>query len=404
MSARPDFIDIDVAFGCSLASVAGSIFIIGNWLCNRAARRLFFLRLIAFLALANLLSACAYIMSFVEWRLLGRGTTSAILSDHTSQVFCLVQALCILTFEGASVLWTVAIALALHQQVVARRAAPERLERWYHLVCWGLPAVVAVSLMVMRRLGPADEPRTAWCWIASHSERPGNHTRPPLPLSGGGGADARWVQLACFYAPLLVAFLFNMITYIRVGGAFQRMVREGAVEASKERVIQLRLRLYLGVFLVVWLAPLVHRAAELVGGDATWLRLLHTATQCSMGWLNGLVYGCNEATLKPYRDVVSQLSCSLLELTRPRAIFRRHSHPTRGEEGGAENAERTASLLAGASVLESTPQLPPLASPDGTVSRFMVATSPFSSADHDAQQDVDDLAGVTMADAPAASP
>ena len=47
---------IYVAFGCSLLSVAGALFIIANWVCNRAARRLFFLRLIVFLALANLLS------------------------------------------------------------------------------------------------------------------------------------------------------------------------------------------------------------------------------------------------------------------------------------------------------------------------------------------------------------
>jgi hypothetical protein len=89
------------------------------------------------------------------------------------------------------------------------------------------------------------------------------------------------------------------------------MARRGAVDAAKERMIQLRLRLYLLVFILVWTIPLVHRTLELLHYDPEWLQLTHTATQCSMGWLNCLVYGCNEATLKPYREAFSQLGCSL---------------------------------------------------------------------------------------------
>ena len=80
-------------------------------------------------------------------------------------------------------------------------------------------------------------------------------------------------------------------------------------------MIQLRLRLYLLVFSVVWAIPIVHRTLQLIGCagcDPEWLRLLHTATQCSLGWLNTLVYGCNEATLRPYRDALSHFSCNLL--------------------------------------------------------------------------------------------
>ena len=164
----------------------------------------------------------------------------------------------------ASVLWTVAIALALREQVVARRTAPERLETWYHIVCWGMPCVVALVLLLSRRLGPADEPRVAWCWIASQWDPPSNksaafyttsiaaadqrewhatqydvyptttastphaqasHTLSlesvgdgPAPwIASGGGGDARWVQLVAFYLPLLLAFSYNLATYLRVG-------------------------------------------------------------------------------------------------------------------------------------------------------------------------------------------
>ena len=131
-------------------------------------------------------------------------------------------------------------------------------------------------------------------------------------ISDGAGADDRWIQLVAFYVPLLLAFALNAAIYIRVGRTFRRMARSGAVDAAKERVIQLRLRLYLLIFLCVWALPLAHRSLELAGYDPQWLRLGHTVTQCSMGWLNGLVYGCNEATLRPFRDAFGQIGCSLL--------------------------------------------------------------------------------------------
>jgi len=104
-------------------------------------------------------------------------------------------------------------------------------------------------------------------------------------------------------------------------------------------MIQLRLRLYLLVFLLVWSAPLAHRAAQLAGYDPAWLRLLHTVTQCSMGWLNCLVYGCNEATLKPYRERFASLSCSLfgLQLHRLRRSTR-HSFSAAAVLGGSSGS------------------------------------------------------------------
>jgi hypothetical protein len=310
---------IYVAFGCSLLSVAGALFIIANWVCNRAARRLFFLRLIVFLALANLLSALGYIMSFIEQRALGSDAGIPAPDDGPAQVWCLVQALLLLLFENASMLWTIAIALALHQQVVARRAAPEKLEPYYHLVGWGVPSLLFLALLFTKHIGPADEPRAAWCWIASNALDPPstpNVTRP-IPYIVSGGGDSRWVQLVAFYIPLLLAFAFNLVTYLRVGAAFRRLANEGAVDAAKERMIQLRLRLYLLVFLVVWAFPLAHRFAEFFSGeriDPLWLQICHTVCQCSMGFFNALVYGCNEATLKPYREVLTSLYSTCVEL------------------------------------------------------------------------------------------
>ena len=354
--SHPDLTAIDVAFVFSLASAAGALFIIMNWIFNRQGQRLFFLRLIVFLSLANLLSSIAYIMSFVKWRAL----MDRARDDGFTRTYCLVQGSVMVFAESASVIWTVLIALALHQQVV-RRAAADRHECYYHLIAWGVPLAMSVALLLAHRLGPADEPRETWCWIASNSsEPPGNHTpSDPVPgptdavarthLISGAGEDSRWVQLVVFYVPLALAFAFNLGTYIRVGGAFRRMAREGAVDAAKERMIQLRLRMYLLVFILVWALPLAHRSLQLAGYHMEWLRIAHTATQCSMGWLNCLVYGCNEATLRPYRDALSSLSCSLFNGLQLSRLTRRGAGPGRydtyGSCGGL--AEASAAMLGG---------------------------------------------------------
>ena len=44
-------------------------------------------------------------------------------------------------------------------------------------------------------------------------------------FAGAAAHGARWLQLAVFYLPLVLAFAFNLVTYVRVGRSFSRMVR-----------------------------------------------------------------------------------------------------------------------------------------------------------------------------------
>ena len=125
------------AFAASVASAGGALFVIGNWLFLPESR-IFFLKLIVFLSVANLLSAAAYVMAFFDWRL-GTAPCAAVnatlpspsFAACTATVLCEVQALLLIVFESASVLWTLAIAHTLHAQVVAKRPHVHRLEPWY---------------------------------------------------------------------------------------------------------------------------------------------------------------------------------------------------------------------------------------------------------------------------------
>ena len=112
----PDYAAIDFAFGFSVLSAAGSLFIIGNWLCNSSARRLFFLRLIVFLAIANLFSSLSYVMSFVEWRVLALHR-----DDYAAETWCIVQATLLVFFEDVRIAPAPEMYLPASQRHVCRQ-------------------------------------------------------------------------------------------------------------------------------------------------------------------------------------------------------------------------------------------------------------------------------------------
>lgn len=80
--------------------------------------------------------------------------------------------------------------------------------------------------------------------------------------------------------------------------------------------MQLRLRLYLLVFVLVWLVPVVDSTVQLCAPTSPfWLQSLHAATGGRiMGLLNSLVYGCNDKTLQPYRLGATRLRQRLASL------------------------------------------------------------------------------------------
>ena len=339
MHGRTDVL-ITVSFVSSVLSALGSLFIISNWLLF-PSRRIFFTKLIVCLSVANLISSAAYSLSFFS-----RGSVDA------SNALCRTQAVLTITFEMASVLWTVAIAWTLYTMVVLKAARVERQERWYHAGCWGVPAAVAVVLLATDALGPADR-EEEWCWISGMTPR------------------SRWLQVGLFYIPLVVAFGVSVLVYLRVGRAFRQLAVAGAVDAGKEWMVQLRLRLYLLVFVLVWLVPVVDSTVQLCASSSPfWLQSLHAATGGRiMGLLNSLVYGCNDKTLQPYRLGATRLRQRLASL--PASLPAARSAP--GACGGAAATPSSFSealLPAGAASTppqqqprSPSPPLPPPADP-----------------------------------------
>lgn len=254
------------AVGASLASLLGVLFVLCSWACG-AGPRVYYLKLVMLLAVANGITAVGYGLSLR--RLLppgastrpdlggsGSGRFGATAdapgihvdgeSSGTEDALCGFQAWLVTAGELSSLLWTLAIALALDSQVVRKSVDTGRTERLAHAVCWGVPAAAASLMLVSQSLGPPTPAHREWCWIR-----------------GGPYPPRVALELLTFDLPVVACLAACLACYARIARAFRTLGREGAVDTAGQAALHARLRAYVLVFLVGWLPALVHRAWRL---------------------------------------------------------------------------------------------------------------------------------------------
>jgi hypothetical protein len=262
------------AAGASFASLLGVTFVLCSWVCA-AGPRVYYLKLVTFLALANFITAFGYGLSLR--RLLPSAASQPELKAFTSDgigftanasrlradggvsgaedALCGLQAWLVTAGELSSLLWTLTMALALHAQVVRKATATKHTERLSHAVCWGVPAAVSFFLLFSHSLGQPTPADREWCWV---------HTSPsPTSVS---------LQLLAFDLPVVACLGACLVCYTRVANAFRALNREGAVDAPGRAAIHARLRVYVGVFIACWTPALVHRVWRLAatgGGEVS---------------------------------------------------------------------------------------------------------------------------------------
>jgi hypothetical protein len=97
---------------------------------------------------------------------------------------------------------------------------------------------VAFLMLVFRSLGPPAPTHRDWCWI-----------RGGAPFSA---ADVAF-ELLAFVVPVAACLLGCFVCYARVARAFRIQGREGAIDATGQAAVLLRLRAYGIVCLACWL-------------------------------------------------------------------------------------------------------------------------------------------------------
>lgn len=226
--------------------------------------------------------------------------------SFSSETGCAILGFIDQTFLISSILWATAISIHCLNAISRPRSSSSNLEVWYHIVCWGIPAILAASSFTVQFSSstsnqPVFAPVTLWCWISS--------------------TYGYW-RMVALYGPLWVAFCFNSITFLLIHHKIKsskQLVRRMSLPANSSSIIlprvnsqfsasntstsrssQSRSKLFkrsvcfVAVFFAVWMFPTINRIRDLVvvsGSDPSFiLNLLTAITAPLQGALNSIVF------------------------------------------------------------------------------------------------------------------
>jgi len=109
--------------------------------------------------------------------------------------------------------------------IVKRNREAQKLEKWYHLICWGLPSVIIVIVGALQYYGDTG----AVCYIKN-----------------------QWVTYGTLFVPGLVAISINSILFFLIG----REIAETLAGAPKtdQRDRKQEFRVYISIFISLGLS------------------------------------------------------------------------------------------------------------------------------------------------------
>ncbi|KAJ3021880.1 glycolytic proteins transcriptional activator gcr1 [Thoreauomyces humboldtii] len=256
----------------SVLSLLGSLSIIVSYTITTRRHDSLANRLILYMSCADAVAAIAQMIGSAWF---GEDDRSA----------CKAQGFFITSMLLSSMLWTLSMSSSILFAVFWARPLVflERYEKYFHVVAWGLPVIIATGL-VFAQEGDIYGPSVLWCFIKStHS----------------------WERMVFFYGPLWCIFFLNLIAYASAGWRVFRTRQQLLKEASESRPPTftetglpamhdyiVKTSFYLVVYFIIWLFPTINRAQTLANpaNPVFTLYLLHAIFSPISGFLNALVY------------------------------------------------------------------------------------------------------------------
>lgn len=178
-------------------------------------------------------------------------------------------------------------------------------ESRYHLIALGFPSFTVLYLIVEQisgsnLVGFSGRPWSVFpsvvvilqltiiyrCWIRTFDH-------------GHWAMDGAVIQLALYYVPVALAFVFNLVIY-----CFLLRRLQAIMSSRMERRIRIRIFLYLFVFLLTFTSSCLGRLIQAVDEDHRpqhVLLLLSSIFSPLLGALNALVYGLNTTVRMLFR-------------------------------------------------------------------------------------------------------
>lgn len=271
----------DVKTTVASISLIASLFIIFViWLFKKYKH--FVQRLILSLSVAAFLDSIGYLLTGVPQK---------------DNALCDFQAW-LLSYMGFSILlWVCCITFNLYWNAI-KQVKTDKFEKYYHLVSWGIPLIVACLPLINNHYGPAGP----WCWISKDSDN-----------------SVAW-RFSTYYVPTYVCIfgLFGVYSYIFI--TIRRQIKrwEGTYSSEAERSKALMkqdikpLMWYPVVYLVTTIFPLIHRIYNAVNKSPNFtLLLLQIIFDPLVGMLNAVVFGMDKETLS--RLSLTEMKVALIQ-------------------------------------------------------------------------------------------
>jgi|Transcript_24759 hypothetical protein len=111
-----------------ILSILGAFFTIVTFTL-RPKIRTYPIKLIMYLCVTIIIGFCAFLVAFEPWVYMNRGP-------------CVLIALWVHYFFISNFLWTFCIAFNFYQMIVRRNREADKLEKYYHIASWGIPAIL----------------------------------------------------------------------------------------------------------------------------------------------------------------------------------------------------------------------------------------------------------------------
>lgn len=152
---------------------------------------------------------------------------------YTNDGLCIFIAICVHYYFLANFLWTFCIAFNFYQMIVRRNREHEELEKYYHVACWGIPAIFVIFTGGFSSYGDLG----GACYITNAI-----------------------VRFICFFIPGLIIISCNAILFFFVGREIHETLSSATSHDSNLRdftrlkSLKKEFRVYLSIFVSIGLS------------------------------------------------------------------------------------------------------------------------------------------------------
>ncbi|KAK0057973.1 G-protein coupled receptor 157 [Biomphalaria pfeifferi] len=273
-----DIAYVTVTLLVSIMSILGCfVILIVHWLCPdlRTSGR----NMLVHLTIADLLTAIGNVFG-VTWYL----TLESL--DYT-MVYCYFHSALTIMSSIASFLWTVVIAWFVFRILISMQFSFSKRQKGYTIllpiVCWGVPAVIALSAVGLNVLGyDHNLSQASWCWINPENE----HALMWMFISGKAWELGTCISTFCLYGAVKILLFQQAKKRSTLTSRTDRRTEKANIKLTFVPIVFLVIRIWGTIrFLIGCYA---HEFASSSAAD--WITILQGAGDSAQGFANFVMY------------------------------------------------------------------------------------------------------------------